>query len=313
MLIKNISSIGKNIKKLIINNTYSKLYAASDLGYLSDGLGCISVVDINQLTIIKQIIPNGIPNTYYSILANDEKHDKIYVSNLNGVGVIDIASDSWTNIENVDYPYPYLAKIGINTVTNEIYLPHLSKNRLNIINGQTLTVEKVNYPAGASQPLDIAINENINKAYITFVGVPNNEGQMGIMIFDRQQSTFKFGGQGDLEPLVFDQKGNKLYSGSQFDTKSVIIDGTTDEIAYIYHGFGGIGGIDCNENTGEVFMASTVTTIILDGRNKKILEIIPLEIVQGGQYFINVKVNQTTGKAYVINDNHLGKIMIYNK
>src|SRR5206468_1951093 len=147
--------------------------------------------------------------------------DKVYVAYHSGVGVIDAVTDNFTPISGVDSPYPLLSQIGINAVTNEVHLPNFATGRLNIVKGAALSVEFVNYPAGSEKPLDIAINENENKAYLTMIRQPNS-AYMGILILDRRTGGVKFVGSDDLEPLAFNQTSDELFSGVQVGVSAAV-------------------------------------------------------------------------------------------
>ncbi|MBF0339307.1 MAG: hypothetical protein HQL05_15920 [Nitrospirae bacterium] len=187
--IAEIPNIGGYVLQMEVNETYGKVYATSDkmsgtTGF-TPGTGLISVIDANTYEVIKQINPGYQGNISYFRLGNNEVHNKMYVAFYSGVGVIDVASDKFTTISGANYPYPYLEKIAINTKTNDIFLPHYSSNRLNIINGETLDVQFFDLTTtGASKPLDILANEIENKVYITMISIPG-QGEMGILILDR--------------------------------------------------------------------------------------------------------------------------------
>jgi len=174
-ILTTIQNVGGAVFQMAVNETYGKVYAASDKACCTTGItpgsGLISVINANTNQIITQINPGTQGGVSYFILGGDEVHDKIYVAYFSGVGVIDAATNVYTPIPNTAAPYPYLSKMGINTVTNEIFLPTLN-NGLTVINGSNNSVQTISYPVGSGQALDVAVNEVENKVYITMVKIP---------------------------------------------------------------------------------------------------------------------------------------------
>jgi YVTN family beta-propeller protein len=316
-VIATIPNVGGSVFDIAVNETHGKVYAASAVTNttgLTSGTGLISVIDANTGQITKQFNPQGGGLSMFH-LANDEVHDKIYLAFRTGTGVIDAATDVLTLVAGADAGYPYLTKIGLNTVTNEIFLPHFAKNRLNIINGNTRNVEFFDFAStGASQPLDIAVNENSNKVYVTMISVPG-QGPMGILILDRNTGTYKFVGAEDLEPLAFNRTSNRLFTGVQLGYKASIVDGATDQLTYVDlvldpGTMGGIVGIAVRSATDRAYLASPHLTAILDGATKTLRKISTNTPPFGGVVMSCVAIHQVSGKVYIINYDQTGTIYV---
>ena len=308
-IIATIPNVGGAVFQIAVNETYGKVYVASDKQCCTTGItpgtGLISVINANTHQIIKQINPGDQGNVSYFIMGNDEVHDKVYVAFYSGVGVIDAATDQFTLIVP-NTSFPHLDKIGINTVTNEIFLPALSGGVL-VINGDTLAFQSIPYPTGASGALDVAVNEIENKVYITMVTIPG-QGFMGISILDRNTGEYKFVGADDLEPVAFNNVSNKLFTGVQVGRNASIVDGATDELTYINLGTEGIDGIAVRNSTDHAYLVNTGYTVIIDGLTKTAQKIEAGYAAGGGS---RVAINQTTGRIYVINSGYAGIINVF--
>jgi hypothetical protein len=307
-LIATIPSVGAGVDEMVINETHGRLYAASDIG--QGGTGLVSVIDLSTHQVITQLDPDATGSYSYFIMANDEVHDKVYLAHYSGVSVIDVATNVLTGIPGADYPYPYLKKIDINTITNEIFLAH-SLNGLNIINGSTLNVQKIPYPEGTGTGLDIAANEIENKVYVTVLAVPG-QTEMGIYILDRDTGLHGFVGAHDLEPLAFNNLSNQLFTGVQVGSHASIVDGATDELTDLDFGDGGVGDIAIRHSTNHAYLASMGYTYLVDGTSRTTYQKIPSGVpVVGGLNIPQVAINQDTGLVYVINDFDYGILTIF--
>jgi hypothetical protein len=306
-----IYSVGGAIFSMVVNETSGKLYAASDKERyttgITPGLGLVSVIDAETYQIITQINPGTQGAVSYFYMSNDEVHDRIYLHFFSGVGVIDASTNIYTNIiphlVNV-----YLNKFGINTITNEVFIPDYLSG-VNIINGNTLATEYISYPVGASKALDIAVNEAQNKIYITMISIPG-QGSMGICIYDRTSGKFSYQGAEDLEPLVYNNLTGKLFSGVQIGQSGAIVEGVNDNLTYISLNPGGIGAAAIIYLTDRAYFASSAYTWIVDGTKKKVIKKIPSGENCYGLVLTSICVNQGTGKVYIVNCGNSGIINI---
>ncbi len=310
-----IPNVGGAVFAMVINETYGKVYAASDLACCTSGItpgtGKVAVIDASTNQLIKEIDPGEHYSFSFFLLGHDEVHDKVYVTWQGGVGVIDVATDQFIPIVGADYPYPYLDKMAINTVTNQIFLPHFGTDRLYIIDGGTLAVSFFDLATTRGyEPLDIVANEKENKVYLTMVDVPG-QGEMGILALDMDTRKYRFVGKEDLEPLVFNQKSNQLFAGVQVGSRGAIVDGENNALTYVPMGNGGVGAGNLRTATNHAYFATTDETYIVDGALKKVVKKIPSGFNSGGGIFVwSVAINQKTGKVYVVNNDHKGVIQV---
>jgi hypothetical protein len=313
-IITTIQNVGGAVFEMAVNETYGKVYAASDKACCTTGItpgnGLISVINANTNQVITQINPGTQGGVSYFILGSDEVHDKIYVAYFSGMGVIDAATNTYTPIPNTAAPYPYLTQMGINTVTNEIFLPTLNSG-LTVIHGINLSVQTIAYPPNSGQALDVAVNEVENKVYITMIKIPG-QPQMGIYILDRDNGSTSFVGADDLEPLAFNNTSNLLFTGVQVGSQASIVDGATNQLTYLNLGASGMGDIDVRVGTNRAYMASMDYTVIVNGSSKTVFDKVPSNLPpRGGLVFTLVNVNQSTGKVYVVNDGDVGIITVF--
>ena len=312
-VIATIPNVGGAVFDMAVNEQYGKIYAASDKACCTTGItpgnGLISVINANTNQIITQINPGTQGNVSYFLLGSDQVHNKIYVSYFSGVGVIDAATNAYTPIPGLTAPYPYLTKMGINTVTNEIILPALNSG-LTVINGNNLSVQTIPYPTGARQALDVAVNEIENRVYVTMIIIPG-QSQMGIYILDRDTGSHWFVGADDLEPLAFNRASNQLFTGVQVGGQASIVDGATNQLTYVNLGTSGIGDVAVREATNRAYMANIQYTVVVSGVTKGVYDSVATNLpLRGGLVLNSVEVNQATGKVYVVNDDQAGIITV---
>lgn len=304
-----IHSVGGAIFYMAVNETSGKLFAASDKDCcttgVTPGLGLISVIDVVKNEIITQINPGPQGNISFFYMTNDEVHDRIYIHFYSGVGVIDAFTNNYTNIikglVNI-----YLVKFGINTATNEIFVPDISSG-IYIINGNNLTTDFISYPTDVSQALDIAVNEAQNKVYMYMNQTPDNAG---ICIYNRTNGTFSYLGNGDMEPLVYNNSTGKLFSGVQIGLEGGIVDGVKDSLTYIDLSPGGIGAADIKYSTDRAYFASSNYTWIVDGAQKRVVKKMPSGLTCFGLVNTKICVNQNTNTVYVVNCGSSGIISV---
>ena len=312
-IVATIPNVGGGVFDMAVNEQYGKIYAASDKACCTTGItpgnGLISVINASTNQIITQINPGTQGNVSYFLLGSDQVHNKIYVSYFSGVGVIDAATNAYTPVPGLSAPYPYLTKMGINTVTNEIFLANLNSG-LTVINGNNLSVQTLAYPTGARQALDVAVNEVENRVYVTMITIPG-QSQMGIYILDRDTGSQWFVGADDLEPLAFNNVTNQLFTGVQVGSQASVVDGATNQLTYVNLGTSGIGDVAVREATNRAYMANIQYTVIVSGASKGVYDTVATNLPpRGGLVLNSVQVNQTTGKVYVVNDDQAGIITV---
>jgi DNA-binding beta-propeller fold protein YncE len=314
--------VGSAAFALAVNETYGKVYVASDRECcttgLTEGNGLISVVDARTGVLITQIDPaedslagNGQANRYQ--LASDEAHGKIYVTFFcpfcDDLGVIDVATNSYTVIAGgADLRAD--SGIGVNAVTNEIFVPEYGANRIVIVDGATLATRSFDLgQTGGFGPFHIAVNDVENKLYLTMARVPG-QGEIGILILDRDTGSYKFVGKDDLEPLAFNPRTNRLFAGVQVGEKGAVVDGATDALTYVKLGGGGIDAATVRGSTDNAYLASQNGTFVLNGGTRCVQPLSPGIPERGGLVATSLAVNQQTGRTYVSNDDRAHEVTV---
>lgn len=314
--------VGSAAFDVVVNETLGKVVVASDRECCTTGIregnGLISIVDAETGALQTQIDPaegslagDRQANSYQ--LASDDAHGKVYVTFFcpfcDGLGVIDLATNTYTVIPGgADLRSD--SGIAVNPVTNEAFIPEIANNRIVIVDGATLTTESFKLrPTGGRSPLEIAVNEVENKLYLTMLHVPR-QGEIGILILDRDTGRHKFVGKDDLEPLAFNPRTNRLFVGVQVGARGAVINGRTDRLRYVKIGDGGFDGIAVRRSSDNAYLASQNETYILNGKSRCTLAVPTGIRERGGLVASGVAINQRTGRIYVSNDDKARKVTV---
>ena len=313
-----VIDIGGSAYDLVVNETYGKVYVASDKDCCTTGAnpgnGLISIVDAKTNQLIKQFNPGYQGNVSYFALGTDDAAGKVFYTYFSGVGVIDAATDQVTDLTPAEPLSPWApTKIVVNDTTHTAFIDDYGHNRFVTIDGATNAVGFLELgPSGAFGPLDFELNERENKLYATMNRVPG-QGEIGILIHDRDTGTFKFVGREDLEPLGFNEATNRLFSGVQVGQRGGIVDGATDLLTMLDNldDKGGYNGIDIRSSTDNAYIASSEITSVVSGQHRCVVNFTTAPDLGGGLVATSVAVNQTTGRVYVNNRHQAGKITVF--
>lgn len=317
--------VGGSVFNVVVNETYGKVFvASSDNAFttgINEGNGLISVIDAENDTLITQIDPAasvspGNAGDYG--FGHDEVHDKLYFSyfcpSCGSLGVVDVATNAVTPIVYDADPFfngVGIWRIEVNTVTNVAYFPRYGSNVVLAVDGTTLDATPLDLDStGGSGPLDIAVNEIENKVYLTMISVPG-QGQIGILILDRDTGGFAFAGAEDLEPLVFNPASNTLFSGVQVGQRGAVVDGASDELTYVDLGGEGMGDGAVNGSTDNAYFVSFDGTFVVNGstlRHRAFLTGAPPE---GGLVASSVVVDESRNLVYAVNDDETGTVSVF--
>lgn len=278
--------IGKETHEMVVHEGSGKLYAAS----WSDKN--ITVVDASTCAFITKI------NLGYGDLALDEELGKVYSLLGTRVLQIDVKTDSVVEILNATGP-SVLGMIGIavNPVTHEVFVSNFYQLYLDIINGVTLqhtTISGGNYPHGPG----LGVNWLENKVYTSYgYGVGS-----AFLIMDRDAGTKKqIYPDNDALSFLFNPNSNRMYTSSEVNAISTIIEGDTDEFFNLPM-LQGAADLAIRYSTNHIYFANDNFIIVVDDKTQ-LVELIKIDdITLGGILISQIAVNQTTGRVYVIND-----------
>jgi DNA-binding beta-propeller fold protein YncE len=315
--ILNTVDVGGSARDLVVNETHGKAYVGSDKDCCTTGAnpgnGLISIVDLKSNQLISQFDPGPQGNVSYFALGNDEVADRVYFAYFSGLGMIDVATDQVTALQPPGELSPWApARVEVNTATNTAYFDNYARNRLVMVHGATGTVEFLDLaPSGGFGPLDFEVNEVENKVYATMATVPG-QGEIGILIHDRDTGSFKFVGADDLEPLAFNPASNTLFSGVQVGQRGALVDGATDALAPLeLDERGGFAAADIRTSTDNAYFASDELTVVANGGNACSVKFATAPGAQGGLVASAVAANQATGRVYVNNVHDAGKVTVF--
>jgi DNA-binding beta-propeller fold protein YncE len=307
-----VSGVGGSGFQMVIDQSLGRVYVASDhhpftTGY-NDGTGKIAVIDVETHLVTQVEVPGQNPSTSNFNLAVDEGRDRVYVAHSGGFGYIDSAN-AFHAVAGA--PIPFLTyDIEVNGTGDEVYYATGDK-RIAIVDGASLEIAFFDFdPTGAKIPLDFAVGEQENKVYLTMVIVPG-QAEPGILILDRDTGSHKFVGRSDLNPVVFNQATNRLFAGVQVGTVAGVLEGASDVLTDVTLPDGGVGAMDVRAASDNAYMATQQATYVLNGSSKCFARFPSGAPLRGGLVANGIAINQSTGRAYVVNDQEQAHVKVF--
>jgi YVTN family beta-propeller protein len=210
------SNVGINFKE-------NRLYVSNSEGSIS--VRAIDLKDRLSTTILSQI-PTGIhPNEIAIGIANDNKTERVYVTNIdsNSVSVI----DGITNLLKKIVPVGQKPNdIIFNEKTRELYVSNSLSNTLSVINTKT---EKVEYTINSTgkNPKGLGIDNNKNLIYVA-----NTDSNSVSVINGTTREVIDKNITVENNPvgIAVDRKHDLVYVTNYGSNSVSVIDGTTREV-----------------------------------------------------------------------------------
>lgn len=302
----NSAFVGRLVSSMIVHETSAKLYA------LSFDLKKIAVVDAKTGALIKQLpgkYPAGFTFLGSGDLALDDGIGKLYAF-VSGdtVAQIDIATDSITPIALNKASSVFFTVMAVNPATHELFITRTQQNAaasfLEIINGSTLQKTSVMGIGGGA--LGIGVNWIANKVYVSSgggIGVP-------FRVLHRNTNTIQnIAADNDATYFFFDPAANQVFTSSEVNSFTTIIDGATDAFFDFPMKSSTLASAIRRKN-GHIYFASTDFTAVLD-RESQLLELISVNNPNAGGVIVQgMALNQNTGRVYAINDSRLNFVTV---
>jgi len=302
----NSVSVGRLVSAMIVHEASAKLYA------LSFDLKKIAVVNANTGALIKYLpgkYPAGFTFLGSGDLALDAGIGKLYAF-VSGdtVAQIDIATDSITPIALNKASSVFFTVMAVNPATHELFITRTQQNAaasfLEIINGSTLQKSSVlGFGGGA---LGIGVNWIANKVYVSSgggIGVP-------FRVLHRNTNTIQnLAADNDATYFFFDPAANHVFTSSEVNSFTTIIDGATDAFFNFPMQSATLASVIRRKN-GHIYFANTDFTGVLE-RETQLLELISVKNPNAGGVIVqDLALNQTTGRVYAINDSRLNFVTV---
>jgi len=284
---------------MVIDESQGKLYA----GYWGPGAGMsnnVAVIDTATGTLLKYVLASG-----FGQLVNDEALDAVYVSSNGSIIRIDAATDVETPIAGITGNM--YTSMAVNPVTHELFVSNWSQNdgNLFVVNPTTLAVTAIPDMNG----FGVAVNWTENKAYVTYCAPA---GMEAVCIYDRDTGTITsfYISNDSSQPLVFNPLVNRMYSDTEVNAVTTILNGSTDEFVNVSM-TGGLGTVAVRNSTDHVYFVRQDGTYVMDGSTHEIIADFPAEYGIGCSICSShLLVNQTSGLVYVINDTTNGEVVV---
>jgi YVTN family beta-propeller protein len=273
--------VGTSVQEILVHEGSGKLYVTA--------AGPGKLVVVNAATGARLLdYPGAVVGTRMAI---DESLGKVYAT-LGSLKQIDVATDAITDI-----PTAAGNDLTVNPVTHEIFLTNSGSDVLHIVNGMTLGVTTISGPGG----FGVAVSSADNKAYIAFCQT-DGMGRPHACIYNRgTNTTTQVPDANDALRLFYNPASNRIYSDSEVDQFSTIIEGAADT-SFNLPLTGPALAIGIRHSTNHVYYAGQNFIGALDDATQ-MLELIPVNNPSPASVVVQtVIVNQTTGRVYIIND-----------
>ncbi len=339
VLLGTITGAGGGISALVINEAHGKLYAASE------ATRQITVINAATRAVLGTIDPRfGSTSAAYFQMEPDSSRGKIWVRATDRVSVIDVATDGITRVLGASCLCPYNS-MAHNPVTNELYVPEYVTDRLTIVNGNDLSVTVFDVAAaGGDGPTTVEASSVNNKVYLSVRFIPSQANAAGILVLDRTTGGVQFvtappaanrgqretGGQPEQEltiicipgpcpsggppmpDIAYNPLSNRLYHDAFYDMPVDILAGATSQRTPV-HTNALTWELGVRQSTDHLYQVDLDATAIIDGATGQVLALVPTGLNPGGGVFSpNLAINQSTGKVYVLNDDHNGIITVFD-
>lgn len=178
--------------------------------------------------------------------------------------------------------------VGINPVTNKIYVANVSSNTVTIIDGATNSTTSV---ASGSEPVAVAVNPVTNRIYVA------NYSSHTVTVIDgstNATTTINVGTQ--PQAVAVNPVTDKIYVANEDNSTVTVIDGASNATTTVNVGSGPFA-IAVNPVTNKIYVANyfSHTVSVIDGVTNS------LTTVSVGGIPFAVSVNPVTNRIYVAN------------
>jgi hypothetical protein len=286
----NVATILQGCNSMVIDESQGKLYAGSASAAGAYPKDNIAVIDTASGTLLKYLATMG-----QNLLAKDESRDVVYVASVGGAWKIDVLTDAMMPIEG---PYSNIyTTMAVNPVTHELFIANWSQNDgyLFIVNPDTLALTSIPNMNG----FGVAANWIENKVYISYC---QSAGMEAVCIYDRDTGTINrlHTTNDSSEPFVFNPDVNRLYSNTEVNAISTVLNGANDE--YTNRSMTrALTTVGVRYSTDNVYYVDSDGTYVISGETGKILTEYPATGVSCSICLSAILINQTSGLVYVIN------------
>lgn len=267
-----------------------------------DNLQGVQGVGVNPTT--NRIYINNLANSTVKVIDGETNQiiDTITVDNESTI-------DGRELLEPASLPPRYTTVgIGVNPITNRIYVANLYQGTLNIIDGEnndvidTITV---------TDPLDI---NNFDDNFVGFLNAPVQAvrvnpitnhiyvaGSFDVTIIDGETNqiietiTVNTSSQGGLRGIGVNPITNLIYVANFFDNTVSVIDGNTNQVIDTIIELDTPHGVEVNPSTNVIYVVNALDDIVsvIDGRNNQVIGFIDVEGIEIG-------INATTSRIYLL-------------
>jgi YVTN family beta-propeller protein len=285
--ISTISFPGERVTAMIVHEGTGKLYTCL---YTTGGsLRKLEVRNANTGEFMHYLpIDLNTPIKFYLNENLGKLYFLPYISNAIGLYQVDVETDLLTYIPGFDNG-PFVT-MAVNPVAHEIFLPWYYTNEMYIVDEVTLEQEVVEN-LGA---IGVGVNWNENKIYTIYP----------MRVYDRDTGTINgIAAVNDAcTTIVYSPTSNCMYTSSEVNGISTIIDGESDEFFNLPM-FMATVEIAFRHSTNHVYYLNQKYACIYNEKTQ-LLKIMPLpynpDSSGGGSQSIGI--HQATGRVFLIND-----------
>lgn len=266
--------------KMIIDEQTGKLYVGVE--------GRVYIIELNNNYAVKEkTISNA--GKFCGMEADFQKR-QIYALSMTDIYILNIDTEEGQKLSFSSYSLR--TALCVNPVTHEVFITNRHEDNIDILDGNTLSLSKINGITG----WDIVTDYKRNKIYVS------TWTWGGIWMLNRITGESKIiTPVADYSDLFYSPETDRIYTNAEIDEKSLVINTVTDE-GKIFP-MGSFSGIGFRTKTKHLYYPNSTYIGVFDEEND-FYEQIPVEGLYGfsGLIYSSITVNQTSGRVYCIND-----------
>ncbi len=207
--------------------------------------------------------------------------------------VVVIDSNTDTIVANIPLPTIQgigLQGIGVNPVTNRIYVSDGDNSRVYVIDGASNTqISQFSVPS----PAGVAVNPKTNRIYVAGNGFPG-----GLFVFDGSNNSqvARITTDSSAEQVATNFRLNRAYATVD-SNELAVVDGSTNQVITNVPTGAFPHGVDVNLANGKIYVsdASSGSVTIIDGNTNQVIQTLPIPAT----FPDSISVNLANGRTYV--------------
>jgi hypothetical protein len=297
-------AVGGFVRTMLIDEASGKLYAPHTEAVAGSALAVVDAVSGQLITQLEGDSINDYANIFRGHLANDPPRGHVWALHLGGLTRISTADEAETHDNG--FGGGGFEGLGVNPVTHEVFVMRFIQTTLVVLDGDTL--EMLDTFSNVAGPATVVpVNARENKAYVLLGG----GGGTPIRVLDRDTNNIDnvIAGNDALYGII-DPIRNRLYTDSEVNGISTVMDGATDAFFNVMLPQGPATALAVRLATGRVYYAGIDNVGVYDARRDRFSELPVANPNMGGVVVQDIAIDQRGGRVFIIHDARLGSVTV---